>query len=441
MSLLQPLSVQLITLALPFSVHLIRYALFSVLITCTRRGSLSRYFGIGTLVFLSVMEGASAVLLPLYRPLGAYLGADAFLHTLHAVNLLILLELDGADLEREGLLHPHASLSKRIWSGVYLQFNYRGIRTKWQVKNTPDFLPCLKHAKRLSPNQFCMRQSIIAAWQLFSIALTVRFVQSIVPNSTTCGEVLPWIREFLRAWQIYMPLVWILLARPTLDIAFRLISVASVAIGLTTPVDWPPLFNSTLDAWTLRRFWGLYWHQWLRWPFTAIATFLVRKILRISKPGPVYRYFHVLCVFSLSGILHLINDVLLGVRWRESGALLFYCSFTMGFMIEDGIQELWRHITGKHAKTLSNRSDNEGQSKDTAQTITPLWKRLVGFLWVWVWMSMMTPVYIQPFLQAVCRHGTASDFLRMIRYLNPEIGVVCLAAGTLFLWRHIGISI
>ncbi|KAL5363167.1 membrane bound O-acyl transferase family-domain-containing protein [Aspergillus floccosus] len=441
MSLLHALSVQLITLALLFSVCVIRYTLCSVLITCTRKGSLARYFGFATLVFLSVVQAASAVLLPLYLPLRTYMGVECFLHTLQAFNLVILLELDAADLESEGLFHPQARLSKRIWSGVYLHRNYRGIRTKWQVKNTPNFPPCVKKPMGLSPNQFCMRQSIIAAWQLFSIALAVRLVQSIVPKSTTCGEVLPLSKGFLRAWQGLLPLVWIVINRSIIDIAFRLNSVASVIMGLTTPVDWPPLFNSTLDAWTLRRFWGLYWHQWLRWPFTAMATFLVTKILRISKPGPVYRYIHVLCVFSLSGIFHLINDVLQGVRWPESGALLFFCSFTMGFMIEDGTQELWRHLTGKHAKTPSNRSDNEGQSKDTAPTVTPLWKRLVGFLWVWVWMSIMTPVYMRPFLQAVCRHGTGSDVLRMIRYLNPGIGVVCLTTGALLIWRHIGINI
>ncbi|EAU36847.1 predicted protein [Aspergillus terreus NIH2624] len=441
MSLLHPLLVQLIALALPFSVCVIRHTLCSVLITCTRKGSLSRYFGFATLIFLSVVQDTCAVLLSLYRPLRAVLGAECFLQTLQAFNLVILLELDAADLEREGLFHPHARLSKIIWSGMYLLHNYRGVRTKWQVKNTPDFPPYVKHAMWLSPNQFCMRQSIIAAWQLFSLALAVRFVQSIVPESTTCGEAPPLTKEFIRAWRGFLPLLWIVICRSIMDIAFRLNSIASIIIGLSTPVDWPPLFNSTLDAWTLRRFWGLYWHQWLRWPFTAMATFLVRKLLRISKPGPVYRYIHVLCVFSLSGILHLINDVLQGVPWRESGALLFFCSFTLGFMIEDGIQELWHQITGKYAKTQSYRGDNEGRSKDTASTVTPLWKRLVGFLWVWVWMSIMTPVYMRPVFQAVCCHGAGSHGLRMIRYLNPGIGVVCLATGTLLIWRHIGINI
>jgi hypothetical protein len=236
--------------------------------------------------------------------------------------------------------------------------------------------------------------------------------------------------------------MWILPFRTNIDSIYRLASAISVAIGLTTPIDWPPALGSAHDAWTLRQFWAVYWHQWLWWPFSAISTAIVEKGFGMTKSDLVGRYMHVLCVFTHSGLLHLINDVCSGLPWRKSGSLPF---FSLGFMIEDGVQELWRRFTQKQGKEQAMQCSEKRRSTGAALTPTSIWKKVLGFAWVGAWLSISTPVFIQPFFEGVCREGAVSGFLYIIQQRGPNVpvrgyggyGFSCLAP---FLYRPLKCS-
>ena len=62
--------------------------------------------------------------------------------------------------------------------------------------------------------------------------------------------------------------------------------------------------------------------------------------------------------------------------WGSPLEMIYFLTITV---IEDGVQELWRRITG-------NTASDAGAS-------TPLWKRIVGYAWVFSWMCICMPWY------------------------------------------------
>jgi hypothetical protein len=70
---------------------------------------------------------------------------------------------------------------------------------------------------------------------------------------------------------------------------------------------------------------------------------------------------------------------------QEYGAIQFFCNQALGIMIEDGVQELYRRISGK--------------SNDSVDT--PLWAKIMGYLWVVAFLSWSTPIWVYPWVRVV----------------------------------------
>lgn len=114
-----------------------------------------------------------------------------------------------------------------------------------------------------------------------------------------------------------------------------------------------------------------FWHQMLRVPLTSCSNFLARDVLGLPRLSSVERYINVFIVFFLSGLVHVIIDILRNVTPQESGAMAFFLSFCVGYMIEDGVQALWKRLR------CSQNTSGE-----------PLWwQKTVGFIWVAAWLG------------------------------------------------------
>jgi hypothetical protein len=117
----------------------------------------------------------------------------------------------------------------------------------------------------------------------------------------------------------------------------------------------------------------------LRWPFTSISNLVARDILRLPRPSIIERYTNIFIVFFLSGLLHVWVDVVGGVPSSRSYAVSWFSSFALGIIIEDSAQELWRRCSGSQ----------QGKSAST-----PLWRKIVGFVWVGAWFTLTCPRYM-----------------------------------------------
>jgi hypothetical protein len=151
----------------------------------------------------------------------------------------------------------------------------------------------------------------------------------------------------------------------------------------------------------------------LRHPFTAVSNFISRDVLCLPKPSAVERYFNVFLVFLFSGILHILGDTVKGIPLEESGALSFFLSFVFGYMIEDGVQALWKRTQG---------------TQITAGP-PPLWQRSIGFCWVMGWLAVTSDLYFGPTMGRPERHMELVPFSALNLTGIPVLSSILLVGG------------
>jgi hypothetical protein len=63
--------------------------------------------------------------------------------------------------------------------------------------------------------------------------------------------------------------------------------------------------------------------------------------------------------------------------------MMFFQSQAIAIMTEDGAQELYRRLSGNKSTTESGED-------------VPLWKKLVGYLWVMTCLTITSPWFVYP---------------------------------------------
>jgi hypothetical protein len=76
--------------------------------------------------------------------------------------------------------------------------------------------------------------------------------------------------------------------------------------------------------------------------------------------------------------MHAVDGWVRGIPPGESFAPIWFSSFTLGFMVEDSVQALWRRVSSTSLKPSH---------------VTPLWQKLVGYIWVTTWFTLTFPPY------------------------------------------------
>ncbi|KAL3482655.1 membrane bound O-acyl transferase family-domain-containing protein [Aspergillus germanicus] len=166
---------------------------------------------------------------------------------------------------------------------------------------------------------------------------------------------------------------------------YNLISIAAVSLRLSYPANWPPFQASPREAWTVRRFWRQFWHQSFRAFLTANTDFFIT-----STPGPSptprrgsirtipSRYVRYFICFGISGLIHLLMDLAVGIPLHDSGAMQFLLIQPLAFAVEDV------------AAYLGNRCI-PAMAREERTT------RAIGYIWVtafslWSWRPWALPV-------------------------------------------------
>lgn len=87
-----------------------------------------------------------------------------------------------------------------------------------------------------------------------------------------------------------------------------ILSIISVSLDLDSPDEWPPLFSSITQAYTVRNFWSRFWHRLIYRSFRAHSSLFARKILGIRRGSILARYVNNALVFLLSGLMHTLVE-------------------------------------------------------------------------------------------------------------------------------------
>lgn len=111
------------------------------------------------------------------------------------------------------------------------------------------------------------------------------------------------------------------------------------------------------------------------------ATFWTYGICR-GKKGTLYaRYLNLIFPFLISGLMHTILDVCGGVPSSESRTLVFFALQSLGIMIEDAVEGVYRWVFA---------TEREGR---VVQPELQTWHKLVGYVWVYLFMVWTTPAW------------------------------------------------
>ena len=178
------------------------------------------------------------------------------------------------------------------------------------------------------------------------------------------------VRETLvRSWLVFH-FVWS--AWATFTGLHNVISLMAVSVGLDEPGDWPPLYGSIYEIYTIRRFWGKFWHRLVYRTNAAFGALVSQKVLRLPRASLLDRTLINFSVFLLSGIVHALVTWQLGFvcgYWQD---IWWFCVNFIAMLAEEWAQWFARRLMG-------GRFENTNAGK------------AVGFLWVYGFLFWSLP--------------------------------------------------
>ncbi|KAJ0357258.1 hypothetical protein COL154_010301 [Colletotrichum chrysophilum] len=183
---------------------------------------------------------------------------------------------------------------------------------------------------------------------------------------------------FLRIFTVFS---WIWSNFLILESYHAILSTTFVLLGIDNPADWPPLFGSITDAWTVQRFWGRFWHRIA----APTLTTWTHTILRIKDESQTTfeKAAVAFGVFFLSGIMHMT------AAWRTDEGyvhldVMFFCANFFAIAVEIVVSRAWMQVV-RRAKL-----------KPGAEARVCLASQWLGYLWTFAWFFWMAPRWLYP---------------------------------------------
>ncbi|KAK0718533.1 hypothetical protein B0T26DRAFT_713540 [Lasiosphaeria miniovina] len=116
-----------------------------------------------------------------------------------------------------------------------------------------------------------------------------------------------------RAWDAltlarvaYLEVLMALVVYCGMVMQFDVAAAVGVGLGLSEPEDWPPLFGSLADCYTLANVWGRFWHQYIRQPSLGVSQYLIRT-LHVQPHSQLAYFTHLATAFVISDFFHVLS--------------------------------------------------------------------------------------------------------------------------------------
>ncbi|KAF8800796.1 hypothetical protein BYT27DRAFT_7342306 [Phlegmacium glaucopus] len=251
-------------------------------------------------------------------------------------------------------------LKERLWWATSLAGNTRGIG--WTHEPTLHIPPRPSSTR----GKFIISQLMWLVIYFFQFDLSNILIRK-NPCFATGG---PSLTAFGWLWRL-TALLHVSSAYSMLSMFYIAYSIISVAIGISEPRDWPHLFGSPLDGYTVQNCWGRVWHQMLRKLVTGHANFISKR-LRLRK-STFTTCFKLFIAFSVSGLIHHAAEYILYQKW-DGHSVEFFLLQAVAITCENMIIKL---VARAGFSSKPNR-----------------FFKFIGFLWVFIWFAYTLPLWL-----------------------------------------------
>ncbi|KAK0711974.1 membrane bound O-acyl transferase family-domain-containing protein [Lasiosphaeris hirsuta] len=222
---------------------------------------------------------------------------------------------------------------------------------------------------------------------------------------------------------LFAELLMVLVTYCGMTMQFNLGAAIGVATGLNGPEEWPPLFGSIADCYTISNVWGKFWHQYIRQPCLGISHSIV-NVLRIPRRSSLAYFIHLTTAFVISAFFHVLSVGAVAPGYYPLASLIsdmsiFFLLQPIATMVEVAATKLFsRYVWApqpaqgdsktkqKPKEPQQPASSGDGHAESVASgsangagEVTPTRKavilqslgaalcRLAGYVWVFCWFS------------------------------------------------------
>ncbi|KAF9002703.1 membrane bound O-acyl transferase family-domain-containing protein [Cyathus striatus] len=279
-----------------------------------------------------------------------------------------------------------ASLKERLKWGLDLFFSIRGVGWKHEPTSRLRWIPSQASASKL---KFIVHQ----LWRIAIFAFLVEILKlhsALNPYLQRGG---PSFYEATWGWRMTI-LPTQMVTYVSLSQVQAILSIVFVVLGVSNPRDWPTLYGSWKDAYTVRRFWGRSWHQMFRHMFQTYGQFVSGVLLGLPSDSSVATYVELYIAFILSGIIHAVGDYRSFGSLHQGGSMRFFFLQAVIITVEDGV--CWI------AKYLGVRR-------------TAWWLQYLGYAWVTFWFTWTLPIWMGPLVHI----GFAEFLPEQVNLMGP----------------------
>ncbi|KAM0794859.1 membrane bound O-acyl transferase family-domain-containing protein [Usnea florida] len=287
------------------------------------------------------------------------------------------------------------TVGSRMAFGLEIAGSGRMIDTPWEAQNVAPFAP---HNPDYIPSRpsIVARRTLIILASLILRAMNLKVVLSIDPSYYAPSRE-PFLTRLTMVTREEMAVRLTLAAAYWVDLYCMLqvmVGASSIVAAFVKPGETSklrPWFGSLAHAYTVRGFWGKFWHQKFRNDFQGPAKFLTHNILHLKRGSLPARYSTLSFVFFISGLVHFASDLGRNMPPSHSGALRFFCTCALGIMLEDAVQAVYRRLVG-HGGGLGTRIAGYVWTGTFLGWATPCW----GYpqLRVWRWEERILGFYV-----------------------------------------------
>ena len=294
-------------------------------------------------IILFILSTTSAFLafrcIECIRPieLGGLAGLFILLWTIHMVNLLFLDDRIPPEQARR--------LDTRL---VRILFDYRGYARGHRgigrrPRERPEILPWL--CQRLA--------TILCIVAIF--ALYILLLQEVLgathadfaPSKQTILRRIPEATShevMIRIWTVFDAFYsnWVI---------FAVVQHALASIRVILECDEPDYFTAfhgrVTQSYTIRRFWGFFWHKLTERDFAALGRLISHRVAGLQPGTVAARRCEEFNAFLISGVVHAMITVQLGFKCGYMEDILFFCLNYAAMLAEELVQQTISPHVGK----------------------------------------------------------------------------------------------